>query len=251
MESLRPWAGAGLTHLLADGPVDLTGPRTAMQVEPLAAPGGPSASSSGPAKGGDPQPPAPRPQAASTNKTRQTPGGQGATVPAVSAFASRDAVPADPRDWPSAWSERFLKTSPAPVIWTYHELGLDLAGLSGPSTRGALFRKIIAELNLPRGSSAFWPCALPDPAAHNLLRSNPALFAAGLARLAPRVLIVSGKKALADIGLGDAALAPFNQLMVEGKLVVSVPDTADLSRNPAQAATTVSFLLAMLHPLAL
>lgn len=265
MESLRPWAAAGIAYVLADEPVCLTGDTaTAAAGSPAFSAQTPSFSE-GSAPAHDTRPPFAAPRPAGQNAvpakpatsaapaTRAQNAAKTATPAAPVTFASRNSVPADIQDWPEPWRGQLLKTKPAPVIWTYHELGLDLAGLGGPSARGALFRKIIAELNLPKGSSAFWPCAMPDPAAAEqlALKSAPTLFTAGLMRLSPLVLILSGKQALADAGLESAKLAPFTQTVIEGKLLVAVPDTADLLHDAAQVGTTVTFLQIVLQSLGL
>lgn len=247
VESLRPWAGAGLAYLLLDGPLRLPegtaetaapSPRErfAPQAEPQRVAVAPPPS----------QPTRPAPAAAPRPKASVKADSPAARP--VHTFAASAAVPADPQDWPAPWAAQWHKTKPAPLIWTYHELGLDITGQGEPSGRGMLFRKLIAELRLPKGSSAFWPCAMPHD---GVLQANAPLFTAGLLRLAPHVLVVSGDAALADIGFAPHILAPFRQIIIEGKLIVGIPDTAALLRDPQQVTTTISFLQAVLQPLAL
>lgn len=172
------------------------------------------------------------------------------------AFAAGEGVPADPAAWPRAWGERVTKSSPAPVLWTYHELGADLAGIGKCPARSAFFREIIGELRLPRGTSVFWPCAMPesemahaagDAPEEGPLLPNPALFAAGVARLRPQVLVVFGERAMADMGF-ERRFEYFHQYMVGGKLLVLLPDIEALLHGKAQRASAVSLLRAVITP---
>jgi hypothetical protein len=113
-------------------------------------------------------------------------------------------------------------------------------------------KSLIAELRLPRGSSVFWPCALPGVPAEDTdaLRADAALFAAGVARLSPRVLVVFGETALADMGLAGA-LGYFRQTMIEGKILVFLPDIDDLLQGAAQRSSAISLLRALFGSLSL
>jgi len=94
------------------------------------------------------------------------------------------------------WSTFLAKAPAAPLmVWTYHELGSDLSGRADPS-RGALWRELIKLLELPRGSVAFWPFALPA-GEEDVVLMEP--FLAGLARIAPKVLVVFGADASPSI----------------------------------------------------
>jgi hypothetical protein len=63
---------------------------------------------------------------------------------------------------PAPWRALLEKTRPAPLVWTYEELGNDLLG-NASAERSRCLRALLADLSLPRGSSAFWPLSLPLP----------------------------------------------------------------------------------------
>lgn len=250
-EWLRPWHGAGVWHLLAE--------------EPLA-PGGslppPSTAVSPPASDAvastlrtpqqetavRPSPPPLRPAAASP---QPVPALRPAT-PSRPAFASLD-----PEQWPGQWQKLFAKAKPAPVLWTYRELGLDLLG-GGEAARGALFRRLLSDLRLPKGTSAFWPTAAPQEPLGSAnaaagsdfgsLEANAPVFWAGMALLKPRVMVVFGVAALQDMGLNAADFPLFQQQILEGKLLVHVPDMRHLLANEAHLMPALSLLKAVLHP---
>ncbi|MDL2316259.1 hypothetical protein LJC59_04185 [Desulfovibrio sp. OttesenSCG-928-A18] len=50
---------------------------------------------------------------------------------------------------------------PAPIVWTYPELGADLTG-TGSRERSDYLKRLIQALGLPKGSSSFWPLCLPQ-----------------------------------------------------------------------------------------
>jgi len=115
------------------------------------------------------------------------------------------------------WSGFLAKVPPAPMmVWTYRELGSDLCGRADPA-RGALWRELIKLLELPRGSVAFWPFALPAKGEGDEVWMEP--FLAGLARIAPKALVVFGEEASPPIAaaLSEAeneALADIRSLCV-------------------------------------
>ena len=89
----------------------------------------------------------------------------------------------------------------------------------------------------------FWPSAMPM-GEEGELQKQPAIFAAGIVRLMPKVLVVFGQSAMADIGIADR-FQPFLQDMVDGKLLVCLPDIQDLLRIPKQRTSAVSLLRAV------
>jgi hypothetical protein len=95
----------------------------------------------------------------------------------------------------------FLRLAPSSpkLVWTYLELGQDLAGRAD-QRRSECWRKLIARLGWPRGTVAFWPYALYREGTH---RPDRDAFLAGLKRLDPSGLVVFGAKPLLDC-LGDA-----------------------------------------------
>jgi len=101
------------------------------------------------------------------------------------------------------WAGFLAKVPSAPLmVWTYRELGADLSGRADPA-RGALWRELIKLLGLPRGSVAFWPFALPLQTGGDAVHMEP--FLAGLARIAPRALVVFGAQDFEPIAEALAA----------------------------------------------
>ncbi|MCC8194951.1 MAG: hypothetical protein LIP28_09935 [Deltaproteobacteria bacterium] len=172
----------------------------------------------------------------------------GSEIPAsrVTGFARAEGAPPEPADWPSPWADWFARISPAPVLWSYHELGADLLGPVRSSDRSDFFKKLIGELQLPKGSSVFWPSAMPLAAKDGgELAADAVIFSAGIRRLKPQVVVVFGERALEDIGL-SGSIRPFRQELIEGKLVLGLPEIAALLRNSGQRASAVSLLRAVL-----
>ncbi|CAK7000910.1 MAG: hypothetical protein DELT_00023 [Desulfovibrio sp.] len=217
--ALKAWADAGLTHFLLEG--TLAEFETVVTERPAV-----------PHRN-------PVPEAITEHAV--------SSVPATSAaltFVSADASPLSPDAWPKEWRDWFVKTSPAPVLWTYHELGADVTGIGRSQERSTFFRNLIGELALPKGSSVFWPCAMPASSSDPTLVSDAGIFAAGLRRLMPQLVVVFGESALDDIGLTGKA-GNFGQVMVEGKLVVVLPGIDALLQGAAQRSSAVSLLRAL------
>lgn len=171
-----------------------------------------------------------------------------ASAPNRLAFADAKDVAEDPTQWDAPWAACFAKASPAPIVWTYRELGGDLLGSNRVPERGALFRNLIGALGLPKGSSAFWPCAVPRPGQPEETPAScasPAVYAAGLRLLAPRFVVLFGREALEDVGLPAERFSFFQHSIVDGKLVIVLPSAASLLSNSAQQTTTVSLLRAV------
>jgi hypothetical protein len=166
-----------------------------------------------------------------------------ATVAPAVTFASSKEIPKSPADWPEPWAGWFAKTVPASVLWTYHELGADVTDIGRSQERSGFFKSLIGELGLPKGSSVFWPSAMPS-ASDSSLRADAPLFASGLRFLMPRVVVVFGDAALEDMGLAGKA-NQFGQVMVEGKLLVLLPGIEELLRGEAQRSSSVSLLRAL------
>lgn len=234
--SLRAWASAGITHILFDAPVHVPATLSLCQ-------------NSAPTEGNKPSVQRFAPDAPKTTPTQRDAAPADSNVrssPPVYAFAPRDGVARDPADWPQPWADWFGKISSAPILWTYHELGADLTGIGRSSERSSFFRGIITELRLAKGSSVFWPCAMPDarsPQSSEPL-ADPAIFSAGLARLSPQLIVVFGKKALEDLGLPFEGTY-FRQVIVEGRLLLVLPEIGDLIEGVAQRSSALSLLRAV------
>lgn len=242
---LQAWAFAGVSHILFEQPVQISAVLPAQA--PMAAPParGPVLSAakaqSAPVEAAPARPAIPQ---------REAQPGVPAAAPLTKSFASRQGVPADPAAWPAPWNQLRGKAAAGPIVWTYHELGADMTGTGHSAERSAFFRQIIADLQLRKGSSSFWPCAIPHATADGSVSfvANPAYFAAGIDFLMPQLVVIFGKQALADIGLDDGS-PYFSHLMVEGKLVVVLPEVGDLLQGTAQRASCASLLRAVVNTL--
>lgn len=270
-ETLRPWRAAGITHLLAnselipdaaleaDGhypPASNTAPESpyGAAAEVDASPVAGSVVASGPAK------------VVSKEHPKESRDAFADTPPPAAVFRPRSGMgPAlansDPTAWPLPWQELFSRTRPAPVVWSYAELGVDL-GIHPCKERSLLLRQLISHLHLPKGSSAFWPVWLPEnhrgtsadnsslPTAqegevltldcsHN---GSQDFFQAGLRLLNPRLVILLGQQAVALTGLPLEISLSFTQQVAGGILFVLLPDTAQLLATPALTDRTCLFL---------
>lgn len=268
--ALQAWALAGVTHILCDEAVGSVFPGEGAfgqsDIESRLSTREPLPPRLPPHQDGQVRGEAARiaerfaPPAAAAPRAAGAPGGEdvsrGTAQPAGEGrpllFAPRDGVAADPATWPEPWAGWFAKIVPAPVLWTYHELGADLTGIGRSPERSHFFKQLIGELRLPKGSSVFWPCAMPamDETEELSLRSDAAIFSSGLARLMPHVVVVFGKTALADIGLAGK-IQPLRQAMVEGKLVVCFPEINVLLHDQGQRSAAVSLIRAVLGSVSL
>ena len=172
-----------------------------------------------------------------------------AGTPAQSTIA-----PASPRDYPEAWRPLLERTKPAPILWTYAELGEDLAG-RGDKERSACLRRLIGSLQLPKGSSAFWPVRLSLPGEGESAPSAPEatgdFFQAGLRHLAPKVVILLGVLAVELSGQEISINVPFTQQIHGGILYVLLPDFSAILAKPPLEERAGVFLRAALSGLLL
>lgn len=152
-----------------------------------------------------------------------------------------------PEQWPAQWQAMWGKVkSPSAVVWTYWSLGDDLSGRAN-AERGALLRKIIGSLQLPAGSSAFWPVSLPEVAATaesdagSELIAAPEIFLAGLRRVRPRYCITFGSKALRTFA-PDLGLAPYTFTQFLGHRLIALPDIDILLKNQGTVPAVIAFL---------
>lgn len=152
-----------------------------------------------------------------------------------------------PEQWPAPWQAIWGKVkSPSAVVWTYWSLGDDLSGRAN-AERGALLRKIIGSLQLPAGSSAFWPVSLPEVAATaesdagSELIAAPEIFLAGLRRVRPRYCITFGSKALRSFA-PNLGLAPYTFTQFLGHRLIALPDIDILLKNQGTVPAVIAFL---------
>ena len=150
-----------------------------------------------------------------------------------------DPPTATPDTWPTAWQDLFARTKPAPILWTYPELGLDLSG-QGSSQRSACLRELIGKLQLPRGSSTFWPLCLEENGAQ--AQAGTGIFKGGLFELAPKVVVLIGPRSVPLAGLGLDLHTPFTQQIVRGVLFVLLPEFSAMLENAALADKACVFL---------
>lgn len=248
-EMLRPWRAAGISELLAEPPAGETASASSRNEERSSASGFDSESEQLPPPGEkelEPSQKATRPVKAPVRADAQ---------------ARKDSAPLDTRDYPEAWRPLLERTSPAPILWTYAELGEDLAG-RGDKERSACLRRLIGSLRLPKGSSAFWPARLPSPDARENASSSLGddtsglgeagnFFRAGLRHLAPRVVIMLGASAVELSGLKLAINVPFTQQIHGGILYVLLPDFSAILAKPPLEEQAGVFLRAALSGLLL
>ncbi|MDR3174966.1 MAG: hypothetical protein LBU06_00295, partial [Desulfovibrio sp.] len=149
--------------------------------------------------------------------------------------------------WPPAWREIFAKTIRAPLLWTYLELGRDLTGQGNPG-RAKFLRDLISRLDLPRGSSAFWPVCLdsdagaaPDGTAA-ISRADREIFYQGVQILRPLMVIFFGAEC-ADSAVPELENpGPFSFQFRNGALHVFFPPLERLLANSAAADLCADFL---------
>ena len=111
----------------------------------------------------------------------------------------------EPRELCEPWTGYLKRVPPSPkLVWTYWELGQDLAG-EGDQNRSECWRRLIQNLGWPRGTVGFWPFAIFSGG--NLV---PGIedFLCGLRRIEPRGLVVFGVEPLlacleAELAGGD------------------------------------------------
>lgn len=170
------------------------------------------------------------------------------------------ASPLPPEQWPGPWRALLGKTpQPAPVLWTYWALGLDLSGCADAARRDTL-RRILGALQQPKGSNAFWPVAMPAPNADGAPvaadgstlsttdpMSDPGLFLAGVERIAPRLVVVMGSKALRAFA-PDLRARPYQQIPWRGRLLIVLPDMDNLIAAPATVEAVIAYLRTALKP---
>jgi hypothetical protein len=186
--------------------------------------------------------------------------------------------------FPPPWRALLEKTRPAPLVWTYEELGSDLQG-NASAERSRCLKSLIAALALPRGSSAFWPLSLPASAAGSGVRalSGPAEnagvpesavacgtgdlmsivgsdagtagicaeFAAGVRLLGAAAVMYFGTAAAMRSGFALTIRAPYTQQIAGGLQHVLLPALSALAEGPEQAEKAVVYLRSVLtdHPL--
>ncbi len=261
-ESLRPWQAAGVTHFLleadaAAGRALQAGSAAADSARLQSVPLSPEQRNVLPPQAPRSAQPAQRGQ--SGQRPAASPAVNAATAPvssaatAKSAAAPEEALP--PRSaWPELWAGQFAHMPERPlVVWTYATLGRDLCATPDAERRERL-RALLQPLRLPKGSSAFLPCLLPDiPAGAPVPASldgldfvpNRLVFWAALREIKPRLLVVFGLKALEAIWPGHA-LRFYQQASYMGTQLIILPDLFPERREPEAPPLPVAAVSAYL-----
>lgn len=229
---LRPWRLAGITHLLTD-----TQTASKLQEEYL--------------KGIRPalSDCAVTPQRGTAQKravSPQTPNPTGADKKTAAKAAPLEA--ARSKSLPQIWQAQLERTMRHPLaVWTYAELGADLARQSGEegTKRGAFLRDMFKSLDFAPGSHALWPLGLPAP--------EPEYFLAGARLLNPRAVFLLGTETAAILDAGfDQPLFSGNdetprQSTRQGLRFVLLPNIQRLSaETPQKKERILAFIRSLL-----
>lgn len=181
-----------------------------------------------------------------------------AASPSASSAVPSNASPAASSVWPEAWAAFLPERRNSFLLWSYAELAVDLGGQPSKE-RSACLRDIIGHLDMPAGTSVFWPVALPvadasgpeglEPDAGSkpdaALEPDAKAFQAGVDHLNPRVIVFLGKKAAVMGGILPASEArPYSQHIVKGRMVICLPSFARLMKSPRDLDNAKTFLRA-------
>lgn len=175
--------------------------------------------------------------AACAGETAATPAAASGNAAAYPAGQSGPARP-DSVALPEYWRALQPKLRPAPVIWTYLELGQDILVKGDPARSNAL-KELIASLGLTRGTSSFLPLVVPQGAQDG---SEGWCFQSLLGQLGGRVVIVLGADSLARSPYAESGLACFQERIVQGRMVLCLPSFAELLAAPDRFEATKVFL---------
>lgn len=139
---------------------------------------------------------------------------------------------------PKDWEAVLTKVKPAPVVWTYRELGEDLM-VKGDPERSRALRELIGGLGLKSGTSAFLPIVLPGRPDDG---SEGWCFQSLLGRLGGRILVSFGSEALALGPYAMFGLEPFQEKIVQGRMLLCLPAFSEILANQARFEATRVFL---------
>lgn len=202
-EQLRPWAGAGLSHLYLPDGLDL-----AAEAEVSTAASAASAVAPAPAEGPSSHASAQRPMAApgvqqaaqgapGANLDVQhgaRPSASNAPTPAAQPEASArpaSGAPAAPPEWPEPWRGLAARVRSTPrVIITYAALADDVSGAADP-VRRKLFLSVLSYLGWPQGTTLFWPISFPTDVDPGTAFASD-IFAAGVRHFGIRHVLCFG-----------------------------------------------------------
>lgn len=141
---------------------------------------------------------------------------------------------------PAPWQALLHKVQPAPVGWSYLELGEDLL-LQGDKQRSATLKKLIGGLQLGAGTNTFLPTVLPGLSAEEAARGQAA-FGFSLKKLGCKILIFLGKNSFAQSPYAHLNLSFFQEQVADGKLILCLPDIKTLGEDAAKLDATIIYL---------
>ena len=106
-------------------------------------------------------------------------------------------------------------------------------------------RELIGKLQLPRGSSTFWPLCLDAEESGASAQVAAGIFKGGLFLLVPKVVVLIGPHSVVLAGLADLGLdlhTPFTQQIARGMLFVLLPEFPAMLENASLADMACVFL---------
>lgn len=139
----------------------------------------------------------------------------------------------DPEEWPTRWRVVLPKRKGSLLLWSYAELGFDLGG-NISSERSSCLKEIIKHLNMPAGTSVFWPVGVSDDTQSDIssLQADPAIFQAGIEYLNPKAIILLGDNAFKMGGFVLKAPAqPYSQHIVKGRMIICLPPFSQILQS--------------------
>lgn len=142
------------------------------------------------------------------------------------------------RSLPEAWLALSAKIRPAPVVWTYLELGEDLLVKGNPERSKAL-KELIGSLGLKGGTSSFLPVVLPGREQDG---SDAWCFEQVFSKINGRILVSLGTEALALGPYSNLGLRPFQEKIVQGRIILCLPAFEEIISNAGRFEATKVFL---------
>lgn len=147
-------------------------------------------------------------------------------------------------DWPEVWLTYAQKVQAGrPLLWTYPEAGLDLAG-QGDKWRSEIIRKVISGLMLPAGSSNFWPHRSQPQAASE---GEVGYFLQGISALNPKFILAFGSDTLSGIS-PETKFKKYTYFSFEERILLMLPNISELATQ-AELDACLAFLSTFAKPL--
>jgi hypothetical protein len=160
--------------------------------------------------------------------------------PAAPAGAGSSGLKITEDTLPEPWKKILARLAPAPLIWTYVELGWDLL-VEGDARRRELLRKLILGLRLRQGSSAFLPLKVPGASPEEAAGEKD-VFSWFLERLGGKIVILLGKDTLEQSPYAGLGLTYFRETLIRGRIILSLPGLNELSEDEAKLEATLAYL---------